>query len=269
MYYRFILPLLFFSVVLRAQTIKDFRESNFAFKVKQIDEFIDRFNHSPYTLAVRQHSGLTHRENLLTLFDQEKEHWDHRLIERFVGEMLDFPEGKILDFYDPDWYVELKCSFLYRGSPQNFTLILQNQLGPNRGGSKWVIVAVLEPVEEIFCEDIPEAKSNAHYLHPMSHVTNFAGLERAFKDKENLQNFFDPWNQGMDFLAFKHGLLNGTLEFQYNRSITYHFLQLDNWIFTVDYFQRENPNSGWLISFLTEATKEDKHRYKAKKLNLL
>lgn len=261
--------MMFLSVSLNAQSIKGSRESNFALKVKQIDEFIDRFNHAPHTLAVRNNEVSTHQENLLTLFDQEREDWDYQLLERFVKEMLRSRNAEILDFYDPDWYVELECSFLYRGAPRDFTLILQNQLERKKGGSKWVIVAVLEPIKEIFCEDIPDAKSSDHYLHPMSHVTNFATLESAFEDKENLQNFFDPLNQGMDFLAFKHGVLNGTLEYQYSGQATYHFLQLDNWVFTVDYFPRNQANAGWLISSLKEVTQRGKQQYKTEKLNLL
>lgn len=266
--YRLTFLLLCFGLPLLGQTIKGGQEMDFAFKVKQIDEFMDRFNHASYTLALRQYPGLSHRENLYSLFNQDDESWDYSTVEQFVEEMLTRSGEKILDFYDSGWYAELKCSFVYRGVPRKFTLVLQNQLSRN-GGSKWVIVSVLQPLDETICKDIPKAKNAGQYLHPMSHVTNFIELERAFEDKENLQNFFDPWNQGMDFLAFKNAILSGALKHQSNHHITYHFLQLDNWIFTVDYFPRQGPNAGWLISSLQEASKEDKRRYRSEKLNLL
>lgn len=266
--YRLAIILLLFSISLQGQSIIGGPETEFAFKVKQIDEFINRFNHDPYTLAIRQNPGLTHQANLYSLFNQEDESWDFQIVEEFVEEMLRQPGSRILDFYDSGWYAELSCTFLYRGQPRDLTLVLQNQISPN-GGSKWVIVSVVQPMKEIFCEDIPKAKNSSHYLHPMSHVTNFMELERAFEDKDNLQNFFDSWNQGMDFLAFKNGVLNGTLKYQSNHRITYHFLQLENWIFTVDYFPRRHLNSGWLISSLREASAEDKQRYLVEKLNLL
>jgi len=263
-----VLFLLLLSGSVTAQSIKGDLESDFAFKVKQIDEFIDRFNHAPQTLARQYDAGLTHRENLHTLFDQHIEDWDYALIEEFVDQIGSRSGEKILDFYDPLWYAELECSFSYRGTSKLITLILQNQLAQN-GGSKWVIVSVLEFLDGVYCEDIPQAKNAGFYLHPMSHVTNFMELDRAFEDKENLQNIFDPWNQGMDFLAFKNGVLKGTLKYQSNHRITYHFLQLEGWIFTVDYFPRQAPNAGWLISSLQRASGKEKQRYLAEKLNLL
>lgn len=266
---RILIPLLLLSgPALYGQSIKSWAEDAFVFKVKQIDEFIDRFNHAPHTLAVRQNTGLTHREDLFSLFDQEREDWDYPLIEAFTGEVLARSGQRILDFYDPLWYAELECTFLYRGAPQTFTLILQNQTAPN-GGSRWVIVSILERLDGLFCQDIPEAASMARYLHPMSHASNFAELEGALSDKENLQNFFDPWNQGMDFLAFKHGLKDGSIQYKNSGRLSYHFLQLENWIFTLDYFPRKQPNAGWLISNLARASAADKKRYKAEKLNLL
>lgn len=257
--YRVMLLCLCCSASLCAQSISSGPGSHFASKVKQIDEFIDRFNRAADPASPRQ--------QLYRLFDRERPGWDLERVEEFVGQMQHRPGEKSLDFYDPCWYAALECRFSYRGAPKTITLILQNQVAPN-GGSKWVIVSIPESLDGVYCDDIPEAKDAGFYLHPMSHVTNFMELERAFADTENLQNLFDPRNQEMDFLAFKHGLLNGTLKYQYHDRITYHFLQLDNWIFTVDYFPRQHANAGWLISSLMKATEAEKERYRAKKLNL-
>lgn len=269
--FRFLPPLLLFLlpavVSLPAQSINDFRESRFAFKVKQVDEFIDRFNHAPHTLARREHPGLTHRDNLLSLFDQEAPHWEASDIEAFAGQVLAQQARPVIGFYDDDWYASVDCTFRYGSKLREFTLILQNQRAAN-GGSKWVIVSILGRLEGVICEDIPRAVSTGQYLHPMSHAANFIELERAFEDRDNLHNYFDPWNQGMDFLAFKHALWDGTLKYEFNRGITYHFLQLDGWIFTLDYFLRDDPNTGWLISSLSRATPEEKARYRSINLNL-
>ncbi len=266
--FRLTFLLLLSGIPLFGQSISKGPEKVFAFKVKEIDEFIERFNHDPGTLARQQYPDLSHAADLYSLFDQENKNWNPRLVEAFVTTILQLPEKQKLDFYDSGWYAELNCTFSYREEPRQFTLILQNQLAPN-GGSKWVIVSVLQPMQEVFCEDIPAAKSTSHYLHPMSHVTNFMELERAFEDKDNLQNFFDPWNQGMDFLAFKNSIREGILKYRSHQHLTYHFLQLENWIFTVDYFPRQDQNSGWLISSLSKASEEVKKRYLAEKLKLL
>jgi len=250
-----------------AQVIEDSRESRFAFKVKQVDEFIARFNHAPYALARQQRPNLTHRDNLLSLFDQQATYWVAADIESFVAQVLAYKEQPIIDFYDDNWYAEVECTFRCWGELREIKLILQNQLAPN-GGSKWVIVSIIGNMEGIICQDIPASTSMRHYLHPMSHAANFIELERAFEDRENLYNYFDPWNQGMDFLAFKHGIWDGSLEYLFNRRVTYHFLQFDGWVFTLDHYSRDDPNSGWLISSLAKATATDKQAYRSKKLNL-
>ena len=84
--YRLTPLLLLLSMTLHGQSINKGPETNFAFKVKQIDEFINRFNHAPFTLAVRQNPGLTHRANLYSLFNAEDKHWDMRLVKKFVEE---------------------------------------------------------------------------------------------------------------------------------------------------------------------------------------
>ncbi|MBA4053983.1 MAG: hypothetical protein C0490_04655, partial [Marivirga sp.] len=54
---------------------------------------------------------------------------------------------------------------------------------------------------------------------------------------------------------------DGQLKIEMINKITYHFLQLDGWIMSVNYVNRESKNSGWLIDVLKPATVQEKVNY--------
>ena len=49
--------------------------------------------------------------------------------------------------------------------------------------------------------------------------------------------------------------------------IKYHFLLSDKWIFTVENFNRESLNSGWLINDMQKVSSLDVEKYRNKLLN--
>jgi len=50
--------------------------------------------------------------------------------------------------------------------------------------------------------------------------------------------------------------------------IAYHLLQIDGWVVNVDYYNRSDYNSGWLISKLIKVNNKEKEIYKSKILNI-
>jgi hypothetical protein len=96
----------------------------------------------------------------------------------------------------------------------------------------------------------------------MNHELGFMGLFNAFNDYENISEYaykdFIPDDLSIFFSLVKSN------EIQYVRvnSIQYHFLQIANWVFTVDYFNRASSNSGWLISAVTSISDLEKVVYK-------
>jgi hypothetical protein len=81
--------------------------------------------------------------------------------------------------------------------------------------------------------------------------------------KEHLQSYFDSTAiQKNQSKSFCNAILKNQLKFLYVREIKYHFLQVSNYIFTVENFQRETLNSGWLISKVSVAGPADKENFK-------
>ncbi len=254
-------------------------EENFEWQVKQIDEFIDRFNNADYTpirhyLKEQYAIEDVRREDLIkSLFDLDKA-WDKEKVVAFLQDMTRSYESPYLDLYDKGWYAELSCKGTYRGKPQHFTLILSIEINERTGGARWIINSVSAdflPLDDsarlAFAASYPS--KGARSLNPASFGTDFMALVDALADTANFKNYLSR-NAAVDkpLLIFFDKLYERQLVFQQVNHITYHFLQTPGWIFQVEDFPRQTTNSGWLISKLLPATDQQKEAYRRKHLYL-
>jgi hypothetical protein len=137
-------------------------------------------------------------------------------------------------------------------------------------GSKWMIVAVGSSTlkSKIDVTELTESKMKTKFISPVSHGTNFVSLKRAFEDRENLSSYFDNlYFKNSHMLEFYNAVLNREIEFLDVSKIIYHFLVAEKWIFTVENFQREALNSGWLISSIQRASPAGIESYRNKLLS--
>lgn len=242
-------------------------EEKFAFEVKQIDEFIERFNDQQTLIKefLASYHGETEvkRDVLIkSLFNLRSTSIVKGDVFRFIETVVDPQRPVVLSFYDDDWFARVKCSVLYQQKKQELTLVLRVQKEAD-GAAKWVI----HGVDADFFITPKVVNPNAS-LNPISHGTDFLGLSKAFSDIENLKSYL-PENYHEDQLSkFVLELQNKRITFQQVENISYHFLQIDGWILTVENFQRQEKNSGWLISTLIEADIQAKKNYKQQILKL-
>lgn len=247
-------------------TAQDNREKLFAFEVKQIDEFIERFNDDSTSFIrnyIRTHypEVRVDRPTLVrNLVDRSKKDWNQAELDTFFEQVLDTASPARLTFYSPDWFAEAFCACTYEGKPAEAVVLLKVSTD-STGGSKWI-------VSDAWCKEVPTPAKvslkdlpvpGTKFLNPISHTTNFIGLARAFRDKGHIRDYLDMnFMSSPRSLAFLKALLDGRLQYGYVKGIRYHFLDVDGWAFTVSYFQRETSNSGWLISGLTRADEDQK-----------
>ena len=249
--------------------MNELADENFAMKVKQIDEFMDRFSSvssTPVRQYMREHQGIdsiSHTSMLLSLFNQEDTTWNRDLVRAFVSDVINDTYASSIDFYDRGWYAELKCSGLYKGQKQDFKLVLSLEVLPHGKGSKWVI----EGVSAGFLE-LAESRDYRRSLNPASYGNNFIDLSEVLRDTLNVRNYLNTQKQHSQLRLFLNELHEKNLHFIEVSSITYHFLQLDDWIFKVQDFNRNTPNSGWLISELLRVNDRQKLQYQEKVLYL-
>ncbi|MEQ9437496.1 MAG: hypothetical protein RIG62_00565 [Cyclobacteriaceae bacterium] len=254
-------------------------EENFEWQVKQVDEFIDRFNNADYT-PIRNYlkeehdiDSVNRAELISSLFNLEKEDWSQTDITDFLSELTDSVPPPYLNFFDHDWYAALECQGRYQGKTEYFTLILSIRTDPPTPGSRWVI----EAVDSGFLQDKDTTKllfalggdyDKSKTLGPASFGTDFMELVDALKDTANLEGYVIPNPQGRPLIAFLNKLYSRDLVFEQVNEITYHFLQIRNWIFQVQDFHRETTNSGWLINSLMAVSEDQKGTYREQVLYL-
>ncbi len=254
-----ILLFLCFPFASQAQLYAD-HEENFAYEVKQIDEFFERFNNEN-TLIKRYLSNhysqleVSREELLKSLFNFQSPYIRPEEALRFIEQVHQQENPLRLSFYDDKWFAKVKASVLYEGKERELFLLMSVQEEQN-GGSKWVI-------EEVFADFLlaPAVKDSTAFLNPMSHATDFMGLNKVFENPEKVKGYLSSDYQDDQLPKLVMELQNKKVSFREVEDISYHFLQVDGWIFTVEDFQRQEKNAGWLINRLMPANATEKKAY--------
>jgi hypothetical protein len=282
----FCLLLLFSQKVIFAQKVYTTPETNFLKGIKDIEEFMKRFNHDKtllknYTRVKSQDTTLFNfyktvfgkdtverKEMLATTFERNNfSKMDTTMLRKFLTEITDEKKNIQLQFKDDDWYAEVTCQIQYKQhdkpqSPADIILILRYEYDKITDGNAWVIVACFSTLLRIESEDTKKVKG----IKPTSSEFNFADLGVAFKDKKNIERVTDLHFQPDMLSVFLYAVKNDIITFGSVKNIKYHFLQIDDWIFTVENYKRDTPNSGWLISSVIPATNDYKKKYVNTKL---
>ena len=262
-----------------AQTVLFPYEENFAWQVKQIDEFMDRFNNADYT-PIRQYvkdqyqiNDVSRTDVLRSLFNLEKRDWNKPDIVRFLNEVSDSLPPPYLDFYDHDWYAELRCQGMQHQKKVFFTLVLSIELDEKTGGSRWIINSVAadflpKASDERLAFAVDETYDVTKTLQPTSFGTDFMNLVDALQDTAHLESYVVRGEVDQPLTAFLNQLYRRELTFRQVDHIVYHFLQVEGWVFQVQDFHRPSTNSGWLINNLLLLSETEKQTYRKNLLHL-
>jgi len=245
------------------------KAQNWEYRVKNIEFFIDRFNNQP------EGSGSARAANpkdttaclafmkerdfkLFSLFDlnriDRKDAAVKQKINTFFREINSPYQPKFVRFEDMYWYAELNMNVLASGQSKKMRCILQVvRLG--QGVQAWAIKSFHSSemqVDERF-------RGNELYFPPSANGTDFMGVRLSLNDpawiKEKETKLVGAQSKTLQQLA------EGRIKIETISKITYHFLQLDGWIMTVNYVNRESKNSGWLLDTLQPASMQEKVKY--------
>ncbi len=248
--------------VLAQTSISKSYQETFAFEVKTVDEFFERFNDESTTLIKdyikKNYPGKTfsRSELIKTLFNYTNPAWEAEVADAFVKRVVD--STQYLLFYDDEWFAKCICSVTYKGKPEKVTIIMQ-PYQDFTGGAKWTIRSAYAPFLKL-----PQRRDAKKFLNPISHATDFMGLAKAMEDKMNITSYlYEDFKE--DRLAyFVSELMNGNVVFLQTDRIAYHMLQISGWALTVEQFRRQGKNNGWLISSVSKLSPEQKENYKKK-----
>ncbi len=247
----------------------------FMYEVKQIDEFIERFNDEKNSFIRQEYrkkkkeAAISRNQLVLRLFNTERTDWDYDLIKSFLYQVLDPKKPQYLNFLDSNWYAEANCVFKAKDSVYFIPLTLQIK-NTNPKGARWMIAGAADhaAIENMPSVAVPDkGKDDFHFIASSSHANNFIGLHRALEDKDNLNDFLDPHFANTVYgRKFLQAVYHDKLQLLYVKSVKFHFCQVDNWVFTVERFKRQTMNQGWLINELKKLTRSEKEFYKNKLL---
>ncbi|HRH65581.1 MAG TPA: hypothetical protein PLU53_04745 [Bacteroidia bacterium] len=281
---------LFLSTSLQAQGLyEDTRwKENHVLEVKVLDEFIDRFNKDTSSAFVQNlkdiyRGKLPLRTSMIkSLFDR-KQTWDTSLVKNFALTVTKRGAPHFLGFSDKDWFAHVRCKVTYQGKSRQLDLILKVEEGIHKS-TKWVMVSAMAdflnfkyptskskiPLPRLCGSDLRDPDNQMTvFLDPMSHSTNFINLHQAFEDPPHFKDYLyeGPLTEQMQLLLKL--VTEKAIHFDYVQHISYHFLQIPNYIMVVEYFNRNSKNSGWLISNLLKVSYRSKPVYKKQFLNVL
>ena len=111
----------------------------------------------------------------------------------------------------------------------------------------------------------PSKESEKIMMMPDDHETNFLSLHRITNEKDDLISNYTCKSHYVDetsvFLSYVY---NGLLNIDYVSDLSFTFLQVPGYEFSIKEFEREGNNVGWLIyrfNKLSEEQKKNKIRF--------
>ena len=233
-------------------------EKIFLVRIKQFNEFIDRFNYKTNFSGNPVDSGFKSkipRDKMInSLFDLQDsrtdrtgKNWSGNYVEektKFINEVLN---KKLLIFkYSDKIIAEAKSRIIYKGTPARISVFLTQEI-VGKGMVKWVISSIKGDLFNFLQTDTAYVR----FIPPSSNETDFINLKRALEDVDHLRDYSSK-DYNPDYLSVFYFMLNsGLVKFDYVEEVIYHILDIPGWCIKVKEFNRNEMNSGWLISDVT------------------
>jgi hypothetical protein len=238
-------------------------ETVFYAQTKQVNQFFMRFNGEEDIKGKRLYPGdgsyhdpKMRKKYLGALFDNASPaiSTDTKFV--FIDETMNRKTPVFLDFYSKGWFAEASATFMYKREKVNIILYLK--IEKQKDGYKWVISNVYFDRFESWFTHLNDTVNVKYFIHPMSHELEFMNLHKVFKEPDNLDYYFEK-NYEPDMTAlFVMEMKNGNLSFVSVNNVKFHVFQVPNWYFEISYFNRNEMNSGWLISNILRVNDREK-----------
>jgi hypothetical protein len=234
-------------------------EEIFTARTKQFSEFTDRFNYrsdfngNPVDQAFMAKMPRTKMISLLfDLNDPRAETGNQNYSEQYIKTRTEFitevnEKQLLINSHSSGIIAEARTRVSYNGKPYTISLFL-NQEMVGKTSIKWVLLSAKGEILNIFKEDT----SIVRFIPPSSHETDFINLKRALEDTDHLQDYaFNDFKPDL-LTIFFYCIRSGIVKYEYVEDVTYHIIDIPGWYFKVKDFNRNELNSGWLISDISK-----------------
>lgn len=251
--------LLIAAILSSAAQVTDSQERMYDYKVKGMGEFMARFNgeeHLKFDMAFPDSIGQRGKE-ILSVCDMDMAYTVPDF-ENTARRFIDTVErgGIRLNFSDSTWFASAVCNIRYKGKEIKLNLLLTpHEARPNR--FCWALV-------DVGGRDVNQLADTTKWvgISPTDNELDF--IELAGKSRTQRGHFpgFRKPGKDIDYLSSFVALVQaGVVSIDNCEKITYYFLTVPDFIFTVDNFSRDSSNSGWLISSIVPIDDPYKQQY--------
>jgi hypothetical protein len=254
-----------FPIFLPGQSYNTFSgdESVFYAQTKQVNQFFRRFNGEEDVKGDRIYNGDSsvrdpklRKKYLPILFDNSNPSVSDDMKELFINQVLSKKNPFYLNFHGKDWFAELNTTFLYKKEKVN--IIIYMKLEKQNLGYKWVFSNVyFDKFAKIF-NHAGDTTNDKLIIHPLSHEVDFMNINKVFRDEENIDYYLENHYVPDQLALFVGEVKSDNLKFESVNNVKFHFFQVPGWYFEVTYLNRNEMNSGWLITNLLHVNANEK-----------
>jgi len=226
-------------------------------KVSQLGQFIKRFNYEEDFRGDEITSSFSKKikrsDYIGLLFNNYDEKFDsirqtytpyyRQLKDKFIKFVTDknYKINRISD----SLYSLAVCEISYHGKPSVVRILLKQQ-AINKGIA-WVIC----DASADFIYDENNFRDSEKFIPPTSNEVNYIHLKSYLNNRDSLACYAYQGYTCNRLSIFFQLLHSGDIQYKEVRSVSYFIADIPGWIIQVQEFNRENDNSGWLISNIT------------------
>lgn len=232
-------------------------------EVKQVDQFFRRFNNEEDARGVKYdfkdpkyHNNDIRSKYFYALFDKYSILVTSDAKNEFSNYVLNPKNPYFLDFYNTEWYAEVSAKVLWNNS-ETKEITYYFKLEHEREGYKWVISNIYFAPFDYLYTPLSDSIKESHFLHPKSHEIDFINLPKEFRDPEYFSAYLYKDYQPDPLTLYLYELKKGNIKFLNVDNTKFHFLINQKWYFEIIYFNRNEINSGWLISNLLPVSEQE------------
>ena len=257
--------LLLLPFILSGQTYNSLSgdESILYAQTKQVNQFFRRFNGEEDIQGNRLIKGDSNvrdpkirKKYLPILFDHSGSNMSQDMKEVFINQVMNKKYPFYLDFHGKDWFAEINTSFIYKKEKVNIIIYLK--IEKQNLGYKWVFTNVYFDKFANWFIHVGDTTNNKLFLHPMSHEIDFMNIDKVFRDEDKIDYYLDHNYKPDQLSLFVEEVISRNLKFETVNNVKFHFFQVPGWYFELTYINRNEMNSGWLITNLLRVNEKEK-----------
>ena len=229
-----------------------FDEQILQMRVKQLNQFFDRFNYERdiENKAIIGNKNAPERQRYIAnLFNKEMvmnvPDSVFQMYMQFIETATNPLNPVYIHFADTNWVAQADCKVIFKGKPAKIILFLKTEkIEDNR--YKWIVSDVVGEILDLK----PEKQDADIMISPVANELNFMSLSSEMTNlhKKNIVNYMNNDYRVDKLSVFNSLIYYDLLKIEHVEKLVYHFYQVPNFVFSVEHFERQSNNVGWLIS---------------------